>query len=108
MEAAGAVEARHQVLEFEALTPHRGRSQSRDEDLAEIHSADGKPHIYLNNAGVLDTAPSWTYDSSTVGTAIAFGDLGDPESEVRELLRENYTIRRKQNLGTEPCVYYIV
>jgi molybdopterin-containing oxidoreductase family iron-sulfur binding subunit len=40
--------------------------------------------------------------------AIAFGDLYDPESEVRELLRTNYTIRRKQNLGTEPSVYYIV
>jgi molybdopterin-containing oxidoreductase family iron-sulfur binding subunit len=40
--------------------------------------------------------------------AIAFGDLDDPESEVRKLLRENYTIRRKQTLGTEPSVYYIV
>lgn len=40
--------------------------------------------------------------------AIAFGDLDDPESEVRKLLKENYTIRRKENLGTEPSVYYIV
>ncbi|MCP4746976.1 MAG: 4Fe-4S dicluster domain-containing protein [Desulfobacteraceae bacterium] len=40
--------------------------------------------------------------------AIVFGDLKDPHSEVRELLRENFTIRRKQNLGTEPSVYYIV
>jgi len=40
--------------------------------------------------------------------AIAFGDLADPHSEVRELIRTNYTIRRKQNLGTEPSVYYIV
>lgn len=40
--------------------------------------------------------------------AIAFGDLYDPESEVRELLRTNYTIRRKQGLGTGPAVYYIV
>jgi len=40
--------------------------------------------------------------------AIAFGDLDDPNSEVRKLLKENYTIRRKQNLGTEPSVYYIV
>jgi len=40
--------------------------------------------------------------------AIAFGDLHDPESEIRELLRTHYTIRRKQNLGTEPSVYYIV
>ncbi|MBR9984277.1 MAG: 4Fe-4S dicluster domain-containing protein [Desulfosarcina sp.] len=40
--------------------------------------------------------------------AIAFGDLYDEHSEVRELLKENYTIRRKQTLGTEPAVYYIV
>jgi molybdopterin-containing oxidoreductase family iron-sulfur binding subunit len=39
---------------------------------------------------------------------LAFGDLYDPESEVRELLRTHYTIRRKQVLGTEPSVYYIV
>ena len=46
-----------------------------DEDLAETHFSDGKVHIYLNRDGVLDTAPSWTYDSSSVGTAIAFGDI---------------------------------
>ena len=40
--------------------------------------------------------------------AVAFGDLEDPASTVRELLRANYTIRRKQNLGTGPSVYYIV
>ena len=40
--------------------------------------------------------------------AIFFGDLYDPASEIRELLRDNYTIRRKQGLGTEPAVYYIV
>jgi molybdopterin-containing oxidoreductase family iron-sulfur binding subunit len=39
---------------------------------------------------------------------LAFGDLYDPESEVRELIRTHYTIRRKQSLGTEPSVYYIV
>ena len=40
--------------------------------------------------------------------AIVTGDLYDPHSEVRELIRTHYTIRRKQGLGTEPCVYYIV
>jgi molybdopterin-containing oxidoreductase family iron-sulfur binding subunit len=40
--------------------------------------------------------------------ALAFGDLYDPKSEVRELIRTHFTIRRKQILGTEPCVYYIV
>jgi Fe-S-cluster-containing dehydrogenase component len=39
---------------------------------------------------------------------LTFGDLYDPDSEVRELIKTNYTIRRKQALGTEPSVYYIV
>ena len=40
--------------------------------------------------------------------AIVFGDLGDPESEIRKVLAENFAIRRKVGLGTEPSVYYIV
>jgi molybdopterin-containing oxidoreductase family iron-sulfur binding subunit len=40
--------------------------------------------------------------------AIVVGDLDDPESEVRALLNEHYTIRRKQSLGTEPSVYYVM
>ena len=39
---------------------------------------------------------------------LTFGDLEDPESDVRKLLKSNYTIRRKPNLGTGPAVYYIV
>jgi len=39
---------------------------------------------------------------------LAFGDLYDPASNVRKLIASNYTIRRKQALGTEPAVYYIV
>ena len=46
-----------------------------DPDLAETHFSDGKVHLYLNNDGVLDAPPSWTYDSPSVGTAIAFGDI---------------------------------
>jgi molybdopterin-containing oxidoreductase family iron-sulfur binding subunit len=40
--------------------------------------------------------------------AIIFGDLMDPNSEIRKVLRENYTIVRKPDLGTEPCVFYII
>ncbi|CAN2042704.1 Hdr-like menaquinol oxidoreductase iron-sulfur subunit 1 [Candidatus Magnetomoraceae bacterium gMMP-15] len=40
--------------------------------------------------------------------ALIFGDLDDPESEVREKLRSNYTIRRKSGLGTGPQIYYII
>ncbi|MEZ4386964.1 MAG: FG-GAP-like repeat-containing protein [Candidatus Krumholzibacteriia bacterium] len=71
------------TLAWESQATYFGHSDLRfvdvdrdgDEDLAECHFSDGKVHIYLNRGGVLDGAPSWTYDSPTVGTAIAFGDL---------------------------------
>jgi len=40
--------------------------------------------------------------------ALTFGDLNDPNSEVRKLLKENNTIQRKSELGTGPSVFYIV
>ncbi|MGE4552483.1 MAG: sulfate reduction electron transfer complex DsrMKJOP subunit DsrO [Desulfovibrionaceae bacterium] len=40
--------------------------------------------------------------------ALTFGDLGDENSEIRQVLRENFTMRRKPSLGTEPSVFYIV
>lgn len=40
--------------------------------------------------------------------AIVFGDLADPDSDVRKIVSSNYTIRRKISLGTAPSVYYIV
>lgn len=39
---------------------------------------------------------------------IVFGDLHDPDSEIRRVLAENFTIRRKPALGTQPGVYYII
>jgi hypothetical protein len=39
---------------------------------------------------------------------MVFGDLSDAKSKVRELLKTNFTIRRKPFLGTNPQVYYIV
>jgi molybdopterin-containing oxidoreductase family iron-sulfur binding subunit len=39
---------------------------------------------------------------------LVFGDLEDPNSEVRQLLRDHLTLRRKPGLGTQPQVYYIV
>lgn len=40
--------------------------------------------------------------------AIIFGDLADPDSNVRQALSENFAIRRKTSLGTQPSVYYII
>jgi Fe-S-cluster-containing dehydrogenase component len=39
---------------------------------------------------------------------LVFGDLEDPGSKVRELLRTRHAIRRKPGLGTRPAVYYLV
>jgi molybdopterin-containing oxidoreductase family iron-sulfur binding subunit len=40
--------------------------------------------------------------------ALVFGDLADPQSAIRELLRSRRTMRRKPELGTRPQVFYIV
>jgi molybdopterin-containing oxidoreductase family iron-sulfur binding subunit len=36
-----------------------------------------------------------------------FGDLKNPESSISKVLEENPTIRLREELGTEPSVYYI-
>ena len=40
--------------------------------------------------------------------ALIFGDLADPDSHIRQVLKENFTLRRKVGLGTNPSVFYIV
>ena len=38
--------------------------------------------------------------------ALTFGNLLDPDTEIREILRTRHIIRRLPELGTEPNVYY--
>ena len=40
--------------------------------------------------------------------ALLFGDMEDPNSEVRKIVTNQFTIRRKSDLGTGPGIYYIV
>ncbi|MEW6044976.1 MAG: sulfate reduction electron transfer complex DsrMKJOP subunit DsrO [Bacillota bacterium] len=40
--------------------------------------------------------------------ALIFGDLEDPGSEIRRILRTAHALRRKAELGTEPKVYYLL
>jgi molybdopterin-containing oxidoreductase family iron-sulfur binding subunit len=42
------------------------------------------------------------------GHAIFFGDFNDPTSEVSRLLLERQAVRLKEELGTEPNVYYLL
>ncbi len=40
--------------------------------------------------------------------ALVFGNLADPQSEIRKLLESRRHVRRKPELGTDPQVFYIV
>ena len=40
--------------------------------------------------------------------ALIFGDLEDPDSQVRKILGTSYTLRRKNELGTKPSVFYVI
>lgn len=40
--------------------------------------------------------------------AMVFGNLNDPNSEVRKLLKDNFSVKRKPGLGTNPEIYYLV
>jgi Fe-S-cluster-containing dehydrogenase component len=42
------------------------------------------------------------------GPGLIFGDLEDPNSEVRKILGTRYSFRRKPELGTQPSVFYIL
>jgi Fe-S-cluster-containing dehydrogenase component len=40
--------------------------------------------------------------------AMVFGNLADPESEIRQILNTKFTMRRKPALGTLPSVFYVI
>ncbi len=40
--------------------------------------------------------------------AMVFGDLKDPNSEVRAVLKKSINIQRKPELGTQPNVFYVI
>ncbi len=44
---------------------------------------------------------------SCIGKALYFGDLNDPESKVSRLIKQRNGFRLKEELGTEPSVYFL-
>ena len=42
------------------------------------------------------------------GAALLFGDLHDPDSEIRRALATRNVLRRRPSLGTDPSLYYLV
>ena len=45
---------------------------------------------------------------ATGNKTILFGDLNDPDSDVRRALDESFAVRRRTSLGTGPSVYYMI
>jgi molybdopterin-containing oxidoreductase family iron-sulfur binding subunit len=66
-------------------------------------------HLQDENGEYDRAAGRWPACAKTCpGHAITFGDLDDPESEVSTILRERNAVRLKEELGTEPSVYYLL
>ncbi len=66
-------------------------------------------HLQDENGDYDETGGRWPACAKTCPTkAIHFGDLDDPDSEVSRLLRERNALRLKEELGTEPSVYYLI
>jgi molybdopterin-containing oxidoreductase family iron-sulfur binding subunit len=40
--------------------------------------------------------------------ALTFGDLADPQAEIRRIVQGRFTSRRRPELGTQPQVYYLL
>ncbi len=53
---------------------------------------------------------TWTPECVAVcpEKALIWGDISDPESELRKTLAERFTVLRKPELGTRPRVFYLV
>ncbi|MBI3910280.1 MAG: 4Fe-4S dicluster domain-containing protein [Armatimonadetes bacterium] len=66
-------------------------------------------HLQDQNGAYDRASGRWPACAKTcTGHAIFFGNFNDPESEVSRLLRQRQAIRLKEELGTNPNVYYLL
>ena len=66
-------------------------------------------HLQDENGEYDKAAGRWPACAKTcTGKAIHFGDFNYPESEVSLLLAQRQAVRLKEELGTEPNVYYLL
>ncbi len=66
-------------------------------------------HLQDEDGRYDEAAGRWPACAKTCsGHAIHFGDFNDPNSDVSRLLRERRAMRLKEELGTEPNVYYLL
>ncbi|MBI2911217.1 MAG: 4Fe-4S dicluster domain-containing protein, partial [Chloroflexi bacterium] len=84
-------------------SPEYGRSWPREEGKSPIGNV-RKCQFCLHrlNAGMLPACVT-----TCVGGATYFGDANDPDSTVSQLIAKPNVMRLKEELGTEPKVYYL-
>jgi Fe-S-cluster-containing dehydrogenase component len=93
-------------------SPEYGQFRKREQDKSPIGNVRKCTFcLHLQDAeGRYDKAAGrWPACAKTcTGHAIHFGDFNDPNSEVNTLLKERQAVRLKEELGTEPNVYYLL
>jgi len=101
-----------------AACPYGSRSFNFFDPRKYLDPADMDPDFPTRMKGVVEKC-NFCADRLAVGlrpacveackdTCLVFGDLEDSGSDVRKVLRSNYTIRRKDALGNAPKLFYII
>ncbi|MFQ5342479.1 MAG: 4Fe-4S dicluster domain-containing protein [Anaerolineae bacterium] len=87
-----------------ASSPEYGKNRVRGRNRSPVGNA-RKCHFCIHRVyeGMLPACAE-----TCIGRAIHFGDLDDPDSLVSRLLASEEAIRFKEELGTEPNVYYLI
>jgi molybdopterin-containing oxidoreductase family iron-sulfur binding subunit len=93
-------------------SPEYGQFRTREKDkspVGNVRKCTFCLHLQDEQGRYDKKAGRWPACAKTcTGHAIHFGDFNDPESEVSRLLRERQAIRLKEELGTNPNVYYLL
>ncbi len=95
-ETAGGYE--HASQEYGEAWKREGRHESPVGNVRKCHFC-----LHRVKDGILPACVT-----TCIGRATYFGDANDPDSLVTELINKPNVIRLKEELGTEPRVYYIV
>jgi molybdopterin-containing oxidoreductase family iron-sulfur binding subunit len=93
-------------------SPDYGQYRARHDDaspIGNVRKCTFCVHLQDEDGRYDEAAGRWPACAKTCsGHAIHFGDFNDPNSEVSRLLRERRAMRLKEELGTEPNVYYLL
>jgi molybdopterin-containing oxidoreductase family iron-sulfur binding subunit len=99
-----------------AACPYGARSFNYKDPRPFLDPAKENPEFPTRTKGVVEKC-TFCYERLAKGLkpacveaskgALIFGDIDDPNSEVRKVLGSRYSFRRRPELGTRPSVYYL-